>query len=144
MAEKKASKSAITGVAQVRQSRPTNQLPEILRFYCAGLGLDLLLQFEKDKAGYGGAILGVPGTDYHLEFVTHMDGFTGEQIRPPTEDHLLVFFLEGSLELDAIRAKLEKMGSVPVPAKNPHWDLDGVTYEDPDGWRIVLMMKRNI
>jgi hypothetical protein len=25
-----------------------------------------------------------------------------------------------------------------VPSFNPYWDRDGVTFEDPDGYRIVL------
>jgi len=23
-------------------------------------------------------------------------------------------------------------------SENPYWDVNGVTFEDPDGWRIVL------
>jgi len=29
-------------------------------------------------------------------------------------------------------------GFVPVPAFNPYWDGDGVTFQDPDGYRVVL------
>jgi hypothetical protein len=29
-------------------------------------------------------------------------------------------------------------GFVPVSAVNPYWDRDGVTFEDPDGYRVVL------
>jgi prolyl oligopeptidase len=25
-----------------------------------------------------------------------------------------------------------------VPASNPYWDRDGLTFEDPDGYRVVL------
>lgn len=134
----------MNAVAQVRLGRPTNQLDRVTRFYCDGLGLDLLLEFEKDQAGYGGAILGIPHTDYHLEFVTHEHDFSQEQIKPPTKDHLLVFYLENKTDYDEITARLAEMGHLPVAAENPHWDLDGVTFEDPDGWRVVLMLKRNI
>ena len=134
----------MNSVVQVRLGRPTNQLDEVTRFYCDGLGLDLLLEFEKDQAGYAGAIVGVPQTDYHLEFVTHEAGLGLDQIKPPTKDHLLVFYLENKTDYDEITARLAEMGHLPVAAENPHWDLDGVTFEDPDGWRVVLMLKRNI
>ena len=137
-------KKGISGVGQVRLSRPTNQLEEIIRFYCDGLGLALLLRFEKDQAGYSGAILGIAGTDIHLEFVSHEDGFSPKEISPPTEDHLLVLYLDESKEYEQISDRLGKLGWAPVAAKNPHWDLDGITYLDPDGWRVVLMLKRNI
>ena len=35
-------------------------------------------------------------------------------------------------------ARLEALGHAPVPASNPYWDRAGVTFEDPDGYRIVL------
>jgi len=25
-----------------------------------------------------------------------------------------------------------------VPSFNPYWDRDGVTFEDPDGYRVVV------
>ena len=29
-------------------------------------------------------------------------------------------------------------GFEPIPAFNPYWDHNGRTFEDPDGYRIVL------
>jgi hypothetical protein len=29
-------------------------------------------------------------------------------------------------------------GFPPVPSFNPYWDRDGLTFEDPDGYRVVL------
>jgi len=138
------STGGLNSVAQVRLGRTTSQLDEIIRFYCDGLGMDLLLQFDKDEAGYGGVILGLRGTNYHFEFVTHKNGFSADQLKPPTDDHLLVFYLENKADYETIIARLAKMDRVPVTARNPHWDLDGETFEDPDGWRIVFMLKRNI
>jgi hypothetical protein len=31
------------------------------------------------------------------------------------------------------------MGYFAVVAENPYWKERGVTFEDPDGWRVVLM-----
>jgi hypothetical protein len=54
------------------------------------------------------------------------------------QDHLLVFYLP---ELGAWQAAIDRMhaaGFAPVVAFNPYWDRNGVTFEDPDGYRIVL------
>jgi hypothetical protein len=29
-------------------------------------------------------------------------------------------------------------GYRPVPSNNPYWDQNGKTFEDPDGYRVVL------
>ena len=33
---------------------------------------------------------------------------------------------------------MRETGFQPVAAFNPYWDRDGVTFEDPDGYRVVL------
>jgi hypothetical protein len=33
---------------------------------------------------------------------------------------------------------MEKAGHKPVTAFNPYWDKNGKTFEDPDGYRVVL------
>jgi hypothetical protein len=40
---------------------------------------------------------------------------------------------------NGIDKRLEDMGYHQVESENPYWDRGGVTIEDPDGWRIVLM-----
>jgi len=30
------------------------------------------------------------------------------------------------------------LGRAPVPSFNPYWDVRGKTFEDPDGYRIVI------
>ena len=121
---------------QVRFARPTDRLDEIVHFYHDGLGLEQLYRFE-DHDGYTGVMLGLPGADYHLEFTTHDDGSPGDA---PTRDNLLAFYLSTPAEVDAVVEKLGAMGYQPVEAENPFWPANGgVTIEDPDGWRIVLM-----
>ena len=34
---------------------------------------------------------------------------------------------------------LTNLGYKTVSPENPYWAKDGITFEDPDGWRIVLM-----
>jgi hypothetical protein len=36
-------------------------------------------------------------------------------------------------------ARLRRHGHKPVEPENPYWLEKGLTFEDPDGWRVVLM-----
>ena len=118
----------------LRVARPTDDLPALLRFYCDGLGLAQLGAFTAHN-GFDGVMLGQPGAPYHLEF-THEPGHAVG--RAPTADHLLVFYLPDPIEWQAAVRRLEAAGFAPVPAYNPYWDEHGRTFEDPDGYRVVL------
>lgn len=120
--------------AQVRIARPTNQLTKIVQFYTEGLGLEKLSSFT-NHAGYDGVMLGLPGREYHLEFTQHE---TGSPCLAPTEDNLLVFYIPDEAVINAAVARLQKLGYFPVSPENPYWDDKGFTFEDPDGWRVVL------
>ena len=123
-----------TRIAILRVARPTDDLDALLPFYGDGLGLSLIYRFE-DHQGVDGVMLGHEGAPYHFEF-TRARGHTAG--RAPTPDNLLVFYLPDE---EAWRAAVERMrgaGSEPVPAFNPYWDRDGVTFEDPDGYRVVF------
>jgi hypothetical protein len=39
---------------------------------------------------------------------------------------------------EAAIARMAKSGFAPIPAFNPYWDRCGLTFEDPDGYRIVI------
>lgn len=122
-------------VVQVRIARPTDQLEAVVRFYADGLGLQVLTSFT-GHAGYDGVMLGLPGRDYHLEFTQHEHG---SPCPAPSEDNLLVFYLEDRDAIDRVAARLQSLGHQPVPPENPYWAGRGLTFADPDGWRIVLM-----
>ena len=119
---------------QMRVARPTDNLDAVTRFYREGLGLAELARFE-DHDGFDGVILGLPGAPYHLEF-THARGHRVG--RAPTADHLLVFYLPDENQWLAAIARLTTLGHRPVPSFNPYWDKQGRTFEDPDGYRVVL------
>jgi hypothetical protein len=121
-------------VAQVRIARPTERLQEVVAFYRDALGLCELDRFE-DHHGYDGVILGLPGRTYQLEFTQHR---RGGPCPPPTADHLLVLYIPHAGQILAIRERLERRGHRPVDPENPYWSGHSVTYEDPDGWRVVL------
>lgn len=122
-------------VAQVRIARPTDKLDEVVRFYTDGIGLKRIASF-KEHQGYNGEILGLPEISYHLEFTQHVDG---SPCPAPTKDNLLVFYIPNQNVVDRIAERLRTMGYPPVLPENPYWEKDGVTIEDPDGWRVVLM-----
>ena len=115
-------------------ARPSDDLDRLLPFYVDGLGLDLLYRF-KDHDGFDGVMLGRKGAPYHLEFTRAHDHAAG---RAPTQDNLLIFYLPDEMEWRATVARMRAAGFAPLPAFNPYWDRDGVTFEDPDGYRVVL------
>lgn len=122
-------------VAQIRVARPTDQLDKIVEFYCKGLGLKKIGSFEGHR-GYTGVMIGLPGFDYHLEFTQHIEG---SPCKAPTKDNLLVFYMPNSKQIEQITDRLKIMGYDSVEPENGYWREKGVTIEDPDGWRIVLM-----
>lgn len=127
-------------VAQVRVARPTARLDEVVRFYRDGLGLEVIASFT-GHAGYSGVMLGLPGHDYHLEFTEHLEQ---SPCPAPSKDNLLVLYIPDCEAINRIVARLESMGHRAVPPENPYWKEKGLTFEDPEGWRIVLMNTRGI
>ena len=121
-------------VTSVRFARPTDQLEAVVAFYRDGLGLPVIATFDR-HAGYSGVMLGLPDHDYHLEFVSHEEGSPGPA---PTDDNLLVLYLGDPSAIEAATRRLAELGAHPVAPENPYWEDQGVTFADPDGWRIVL------
>ena len=122
------------GVTQVRLARPTDQLDKVVAFYRDGLGLPELYRFTGHD-GFDGVMLGLPGKAYHLEFTQRAgDG----PCRAPSRDNLLVLYIPDATELARLRHRLEELGHAAVEPENPYWLDKSVTFEDPDGWRVVL------
>ena len=118
----------------LRVARPTDNLPEVVRFYRDGLGLEALSSFENHK-GFDGVMLGRKGTPYHLEFTHHRGHKVG---KAPTQDNLLVFYLPDEAEWKRAVERMQRHGYEPVKSYNPWWDEGGKTFEDVDSYRIVL------
>jgi catechol 2,3-dioxygenase-like lactoylglutathione lyase family enzyme len=115
---------------QVRFARHTRRLDEVVRFYRDGLGLSEI-GGSVDHEGYDGVFLDLPGTGAHLEFTTG-----GEHGEPaPHPESLLVLYV-GSWQ--AVRELQARSGAAAVTSSNPYWNENGVTIEDPDGFRVVL------
>ena len=126
----------MVSVPVLRVARATDNLNALLPFYEHGLGLVVLCRFE-DHEGFDGIMLGREGAPYHFEFTRARRHVAG---RAPTLDNLLVFYLPGADDWNAAVKRMRDAGFDPVPAFNPYWDRNGVTFEDPDGYRVVLQM----
>ena len=117
-------------------SRSTSDLPRILEFYIA-LGCTLQKHVKDDVQKLERAVLSLPGSDAHLQFIMRSEG----AVTPPGldwTDHLA--FHTGHFEADlevmlAAGAKLER------PAyRTPSGSLVAFVF-DPDGNRIELVAK---
>jgi catechol 2,3-dioxygenase-like lactoylglutathione lyase family enzyme len=124
--------------AHLRIARPTDNLTKGVQFYRAGLGFEVLYKFD-DHDGFDGIMLGHKEAAYHFEFTRKRGHAVG---RTPTEDNLLVFYLPDEAEWRQAVQRLENCGCKAVKAFNPYWDKQGKTFEDPDGYRVVLQNAR--
>ena len=121
-------------IPKLRVARSTDNIEALLPFYQDGLGLEILYRF-KGHDGFDGVMLGRPGAPYHFEFtraVGHVAGYA------PTQDNLLVFYFPEPTEWQAAIRRMQTAGFEPVPAFNSYWDQSGRTFEDSDGYRVVI------
>lgn len=122
------------GAVHLRVARPTNDLQAVLRFYREGLGLEVVGQFTGHD-GFDGVMLGRAGGPFHLEFTMH----SGCQApKAPTPENLLVFYVPDATHWRKAVARMEYLGYKATTSFNPYWDQRGKTFEDPDGYRVVL------
>jgi catechol 2,3-dioxygenase-like lactoylglutathione lyase family enzyme len=116
---------------RLRVARHTERLAEVVAFYRDGLGLTEIGRF-RDHDGYDGVFLELPGTGAHLEFTSG-----GAQAAPrPHPESLLVLYLGDET---AVQAVADRLGTDAVAPANPYWAEHGKTFEDPDGFRVVLV-----
>ena len=118
----------------MRVARPTDNLATLAEMYVKGLGFVMLAEF-KDHRGFDGVVLGHPRQRYHIEFTSQREHQVG---KAPTQDHLLIFYLPNKDEWEAGCAQMISAGFRNVSSYNPYWDLQGRTFEDIDGYRVVL------
>lgn len=119
---------------KLRIARATNQLKQISEMYRVGLGLNLLGHFE-DHQGFDGIMIGSLSCPYHFEF-TQESGVDAP--RSPSPEMLLVFYYPDSKEWESIKSQMAQAGFKLVRSHNPYWDQNGCTFEDPEGYRVVL------
>lgn len=118
----------------LRIARPVSDIARARNMYIRGLGLRIVGSFE-DHEGFDGVMLGSPDAGYHFEFTHSRE----HPVHPaPTVEDLAVFYLPVEAEWRARCASMEAAGFRRVASYNPYWEKDGRTYEDPDGYRVVL------
>ncbi len=119
----------------LRIARPASDPDRMARMYCAGLSLSILGSF-RDHAGFDGVMVGGESAGFHFEF-THCHTYS---IKPtPTVEDLVVFYYPNETVWEATSASLSDAGFKQVESFNPYWDANGITFEDPDGYRVVLV-----
>jgi catechol 2,3-dioxygenase-like lactoylglutathione lyase family enzyme len=119
---------------ELRVARHTERLDELVAFYRDGIGLEQIGGF-RGHVGYDGVFLAVPGTNAHLELTSGGD----HGVPDPHPETLLVLYLGDAHSVEAV---LRRLDSTPVDPANPYWAEHGITVEDPDGFRVVLVPER--
>jgi len=118
----------------LRIARPVSDLARATDMYSRGLGLRIIGSFQ-NHAGFDGVMLGLPEAGYHFEFTRSRD----HPLPPsPTVEDLMVFYVPTEVEWQDACARMAAAGFKLVRAFNPYWEVRGRTYEDADGYRVVL------
>ncbi len=118
----------------MRIARPVTDLEKSFRLWSQGLGLVKLAAFT-DHAGFSGIMLGRKGLPWHLEFTVCHD----HPVAPsPGNEDLLVLYYPDNTEWQRVCASLEGAGFISTPSFNPYWDINGRTWMDHDGYRLVV------
>lgn len=119
---------------QLRIARPVSDLQRSAALYCSGLGLQQIADFQ-DHQGFSGIMLGDKSLSWHLEFtLCHHHPVTPTA----TEEDLLVLYFPDSVQWQQVCADMGAAGFRQVAAFNPYWDINGATFIDHDGYRVVI------
>lgn len=127
--------------AHLRIARPVTQLARSVAMYRQGLGLQEIGAFA-DHAGFDGVMLGFAGDDdagFHFEFTV----CRAHPLPPsPTAEDLLVFYEPDPQAWESRCRDMRAAGFAEVEPFNPYWATNGRTFEDPDGYRVVIQRAR--
>jgi hypothetical protein len=119
---------------KLRIARPVSDLSRSVAMYRQGLEIQELGSFS-DHEGFDGAMLGDPGASFHLEFTF----CRRHPVQPaPTHEDLLVFYIPEPEAWSHRCSAMLSAGFKEVESFNPYWSHSGRTYEDRDGYRVVI------
>lgn len=118
----------------LRIARATDNLLEITKMYSEGLGFEVIGGFD-GHGDFCGRMLGHPKHHYHLEFTRHSTEKAG---RAPTEENLLVYYVPDKQDFEIAIHRISTSGFKRVQAFNSYWDSGAQTFEDLDGYRVVI------
>lgn len=128
----------LTITPHLRIARPVSNVERAATMYCQGLGLKVIGSFVNHE-GFDGVMLGVSGGDYHFEFTRHQ---AHPVVATPTAEDLAVFYLPSRSQWEGMCVRMLTAGFIPVNAFNPYWETNGRTFEDENGYRVVLQNAR--
>ncbi|HBS5680038.1 VOC family protein [Klebsiella sp. 141240] len=121
----------------MRIAKPVTDLARSCLMYCQGLGLHKIAEFN-DHDGFDGIMLGREGLGWHIEFTWCQ--YHPVQPLQTEEDLLVLYYPDKKGWLDAC-ARMREAGFNLTNSFNPYWDINGQTFVDPDGYRVVLQNK---
>ena len=118
----------------MRVARPVADLDVSQSMYCTGLNLQVVGQFRNHE-GFDGVMIGSPSMSYHFEFTRCQH----HQIVPSqTPEDFLIFYEPDKSKWSERCDQLILAGFIPVNSFNPYWDVNGKTFQDVDGYRLVM------
>jgi catechol 2,3-dioxygenase-like lactoylglutathione lyase family enzyme len=117
-----------------RLARPVTDIDRTTAMYRSALGLTQLGHFN-DHEGFDGIMLGMPDGEFHFEFTY----CRSHPVKPtPTPEDLLVFYIPNRREWESRCASVIAAGFIEVKSLNPYWAQNGRTFQDHDGYRLVI------
>lgn len=120
--------------AHMRIARPVTDLELTCRMYCDALELNKIADFI-DHDGFSGVMVGHRSAPWHIEFTLCHH----HPVKPAaTAEDLLVLYYPDADEWTARGEAMRKAGFTEVVSFNPYWDISGKSWQDNDGYRMVL------
>jgi hypothetical protein len=120
--------------AHLRIARPVSDPKRSAAMYKSGLSLEELASFAGHE-GFDGVMLGNRGAGFHFEF-TYCHH---HPVSPaPTPEDLIVFYVPEERSWSERCQALIDAGFVEVEPLNPYWKILGKTFQDHDGYRVVI------
>jgi catechol 2,3-dioxygenase-like lactoylglutathione lyase family enzyme len=121
-------------IAHLRVARPVSDLVRSVRMYKHGLSLEEIGSFAGHD-GFDGVMLGNPNGQFHFEFTY----CRSHPVAPaPTPEDLLVFYVPEPTSWEQRCRQMQSAGFTEVEPFNPYWSRLGRTFEDEDGYRVVI------
>ena len=120
--------------SHLRVAKPVADILRTQRMYCSGLGLSVVGSFENHE-GFDGVMLGSKHCDYHFEFTVCRHH---PVVPVSTPEDVVVFYIPDLSEWESRCAAMVTAGFKEVKSFNPYWDMNGKTFQDLDGYRIVI------
>ncbi|EPF2243861.1 VOC family protein [Citrobacter werkmanii] len=121
----------------MRIAKPVNNLERSFLMYSQGLGLHKIAEFN-DHEGFNGIMLGREDLDWHIEFTFCQN----HPVQPlHTEEDLLVLYYPDENEWLRACERMSDAGFRMTASFNPYWNVNGRTFVDLDGYRVVIQNK---